>query len=540
MASSSSVAPEAEMLPSSFQESAFPVGRTGLSASAGKILGRGPVRDLPSSVKGASEDEIETASDSEVPVEIDLTSSSKNTSPAESTPPTELTSSAGNSSPVSSTLSAKNTPPSTPPTKIKIKLKGTPPAQTQPSTKPSPGKLPLQISPQSSTGDDRPRTSSDEHVRALSTRVDMGQDLTYSTTVNFIGWQHRVEGQIKDLKDQANKTERKSKTRLDKLEGEQEKLEEVQDVRESRSSRIERRVATVEELLGIQRPRTPGLYPPGDPAYFGGPESPSRLPGAWGPRSSRSSRTGSQVPLPSIETSNVIKSIAPPTGGRSAILGPRDPAYLSPSKVSRKRKYADMESDDDGYEKRGAKQAKKAETQTIEKKPAKKAPAKKQRHEDKDDVEAKKAIKSAETTHKTMTTPQKPQKRKADEEPEEPEENGEEARKQNREEEDSQPRRRSIKKVKTAKKSSAAPKKPIATAEKHEVAAVKQSKITDTYHSSQHDTGNKDGIQEEQAGLKSETGAMATPIKSAPKPEPQPSTKPAPAGTRTGLRSQRK
>ncbi|KAK1713363.1 uncharacterized protein BDZ83DRAFT_656337 [Colletotrichum acutatum] len=512
MADSSYIAPEANMAPSSSPETGFSVGRTALAGPTGESFGqyqiqisRSPSTEYDPTGDGIveyspSEDEEEEADvDSSSLYEKELFAASP--SSAGSTPPTEHTASSEFTTPVKKTA-IKSTPPSSPPTKVKLELKGTPPAQTQQSKKryltASPHRSLKSTSSKPILVDFHPRNSSLEQIQALRARLDMGEELVYKT-------QNTIDAQLGDLKDEVRKTNFETKKRQDKLEDQQDQLEEKQEVTDSRSARNERRLAeveiTIEDVIG-KPPNLPGLFPPGHSSYFSGPTSPSRLPGAWGPRSSRSSRTsrtGSAAPIPSIEMSDAVKHAMPTLGGRSScIVDTASPPDLSPS-IGSKRKSAELESDDKDAEARGAKKQKKKisanTTKTAPKKtttPPQSLKRKAEEDLEADDKDTGKKDSDDEDTQpsdnrpammtpammtvmiplcgyeprnpphlpkKTDTAP-KGQKRKAEEEFEE---GGKDEGKKNRDDESG---KRPIKKVKTAKKSGDEPKQTVTTSKK--------------------------------------------------------------------------
>ncbi|KAK1996472.1 hypothetical protein LX36DRAFT_722886 [Colletotrichum falcatum] len=139
----------------------------------------------------------------------------------------------------------------------------------------------------------------------------------------------------------------------------QDRLGEQQDVLASQQQRLNRRLADIEYCLHLSTPTrsesapprptapTAGLFPPWSEGYWGGSKSPSRLAGAWGSRSSRSSR-GNGV-KPSTESDSVAAGggrrpfIGPPVTGRTAVLGPTSNASLE-------RKSEEPEYDDDVHD----------------------------------------------------------------------------------------------------------------------------------------------------------------------------------------------
>ncbi|KAK1701778.1 hypothetical protein BDP67DRAFT_585873 [Colletotrichum lupini] len=427
MASSSYIAPEANMAPSSSSETGFSGGRNALAGPTGDNFSQYQIQisRSPSTEYDPTGDGIVEYSPSEDEEEEDDIDSSflyqerrvaASPSPAESTPPTEYAASSKSTTPFKKTplkktpikeTSIKSTPPSSPPTKVKLELKGTPPAQAQQSKKryltASPHRSLKSTSSKPILVNFHPRNSSLEQIQALRARLDMGEELVYKTQVNLLQWQNNIEAQVKDLKEEIRETNIETKKRQDKLQDQQDQLEEKQEVTDSRSARNERRLAeveiTIEDVIG-KPPNLPGLFPPGHSSYFSGPTSPSRLPGAWGPRSSRSSRTsrtGSAAPLPSIEISDAVKSIKPTLGGRSSYsVDTASPPAMSPF-IGSKRKSEDLESDEKDAEVRGAKKQKKTTSK------AKKQPAKKN------------TASTTKAAPKKNTTPPQSQKRKTEE-----------------------------------------------------------------------------------------------------------------------------
>ncbi|KAK1969261.1 hypothetical protein LY78DRAFT_726248 [Colletotrichum sublineola] len=136
----------------------------------------------------------------------------------------------------------------------------------------------------------------------------------------------------------------------------QDRLGEQQDVLASQQQRLDRRLADIEYCLQLSTPTrsesapprptapTAGLFPPWSEGYWGGSKSPSRLAGAWGPRSSRSNRGAGA--RPGNESGSVVAGdesrplIRPPVTGRTAVLGPT-------STAPPKRKAGEVEGDDD-------------------------------------------------------------------------------------------------------------------------------------------------------------------------------------------------
>ncbi|KAK0371433.1 hypothetical protein CLIM01_11197 [Colletotrichum limetticola] len=426
MASSSYIAPEANMASSSSSETGFSGGRNALAGPTGDNfsqyqiqISRSPSTDYDPTGDGIVEYSPSEDEEEEDDIESSFLSQERRVaaspSPAESTPPTEYAASSKSTTPFKKTplkktpikeTSIKSTPPSSPPTKVKLELKGTPPAQAQQSKKQyltaSPHRSLKSTSSKPILVDFHPRNSSLEQIQALRARLDMGEELVYKTQVNLLQWQKNIEAQVKDLKEEIRETNIETKKRQDKLQDQQDQLEEKQEVTDSRSARNERRLAeveiTIEDVIG-KPPNLPGLFPPGHSSYFSGPTSPSRLPGAWGPRSSRSSRTsrtGSAAPLPSIEISDAVKSIKPTLCGRSSYsVDTASPPDMSPS-IGSKRKSEDLESDEKDAEVRGAKKQKKTASK------AKKQPARKN------------TANTTKTAPKKTTTPPQSQKRKAE------------------------------------------------------------------------------------------------------------------------------
>ncbi|KAJ0306318.1 hypothetical protein COL516b_004776 [Colletotrichum fioriniae] len=596
MADSSYIAPEADMAPSSSPETGFSGGRTALAGPTGENCGQYQIQTSrsPSTEYDPTGDgivEYSPSEDEEEEDDIDSSFLSETkwfaASPCSegSTPPTEYVASSKSTTPVKKTP-AKNTPPSSPPTKVKLELKGTPPAQVQQPKKryltASPHRSLTKTSSKPILVDFHPRNSSLEQIQALRARLDMGQELVYKTQVNLLHWQNNIEAQVKDLKEEVRNTNIETKKRQDKLEDQQDQLEEKHEVTDSRSARNERRLAeveiTIEDVIG-KPPNLPGLFPPGHSSYFSGPTSPSRIPGAWGPRSSRSSRTsrtGSAAPLPSIEMSDAVKAIKPTLGGRSfCSVDTVSPPTLSPSTGS-KRKSADLESDEKDAEVRSAKRQKKNKTASK----ATKQPAK------------NKSANATKTAPKKTTTPPQSQKCKAEKESEEG--GGKDTRKKNSDNEDTRPSnkrpantasmipncgyqpmnlaplpkeietapkdrkrkaedeveedgkdegeknqddesgKRPIKKARTTKKSDIKPKKTASTSKKTTTKPKGQK--------SKVEEAQKENVEKTETEESKETEAKPDeekkPVK-APKKRTAKPVKPAVPGTRTGLRSQK-
>ncbi|KXH32036.1 hypothetical protein CNYM01_02451 [Colletotrichum nymphaeae SA-01] len=608
MTDSSYIAPEANMAPGSSPETGFSGGRTALACPTGENFGQYQIqisRSLSTEYGPTGDGIVEYSPSEDEEEEDDIDSSflsqeirvAASPSPAESTPPTEYAASSKSTTPVKKTplkktpikktsikkTSIKSTLPSSPPTKVKLELKGTPPAQAQQSKKryltASPHRSLKSTSSKPILVDFHPRNSSLKQIQALRARLDMGEELVYKTQVNLVQWQNTIDAQLGDLKDEVRKTNIETKKRQDKLQDQQDQLEEKQEVTDSRSARNERRLAeveiTIEDVIG-KPPNLPGLFPPGHSSYFSGPTSPSRLPGAWGPRSSRSSRTsrtGSAAPLPSIEMSDAVKNIKPTLGGRSScIMDTASPPGMSPS-IGSKRKSEDLESDEQDAEVRGAKKQKKTASK-AKKQPAKKknsgnttktAPkktttppqsqkrkAEEDLEEDSKDTENKdsdnedtqpsynrpgqmtkmtpfcgyKPISPPPLPKKTDTAP-KGQKRKAEDEVEEDDKD------EGEKNQDDESGKRPIKKAKTVKKSDNKPKQTVTTSKKTTTKPKgPKSKIEEA------PKGN-DGKMKKENAKEDTKEAEEKPVK-APKKRTAKPVKPAVPGTRTGLRSQKK
>ncbi|GJC84402.1 hypothetical protein ColLi_07240 [Colletotrichum liriopes] len=241
----------------------------------------------------------------------------------------------------------------------------------------------------------------DPHLRRFEIGFENTKKTTYSKIIELLRSRDQFDARVNDLEvyvgsivgndDEKSKPGRSQSGRNPQVQGqnnyqarpsltqrqngyedEQDRLGEQQDVMASQQQRLDRRLVDIEYCLHLNvptraesappRPTAPtaGLFPPWSEGYWGGSKSPSRLAGAWGQRSSRSSR-GSGV-MPSIEDGSGEASIGvvgggvrrllwPPVPGRTAVLGPT-------STVPTKRKSEEFNDGDVNDDKKAAKRKK--------------------------------------------------------------------------------------------------------------------------------------------------------------------------------------